>query len=103
MAAYRKTNSSKKGKQKTNSKMTVINPTFSANTFNVKGLSLAGVVQWIEPGPSNQRVTSLIPSQGTYLGCRPAPQLGVRKGQPHTDVSLPLFLLPFPLSKKINK
>ena len=96
MAAYRKTNSSKKGKQKTNSKMTVINPTFSANTFHVKGLSLAGVVQWIERGPSNQRVTSLIPSQGTFLVCRPGPQRGVCERQPHIDVSLPLFLLPFP-------
>ena len=65
---------------------------------------LAGVAQWIERGPVNQRVTSLIPSRGTCLGCGPGPppQLGTREGQPHTDVSLPLFLLPFPGSKKIN-
>ena len=37
-------------------------------------LALAGVAQWIEHGPENQRVASLIPSQGTCLGCRPGPQ-----------------------------
>ena len=36
--------------------------------------SLAGVDQWIEHQPGNQRVTGLIPSQGTYLGCGPCPQ-----------------------------
>ena len=29
------------------------------------------VAQWMEYGPVNQRVTSLIPSQGTCLGCGP--------------------------------
>ena len=37
-------------------------------------IALAGVTQWIERGPANQRVTGLIPSQGTCLGCRPDPQ-----------------------------
>ena len=32
-------------------------------------LALAGVAQWIECWPANQRVTGLIPSQGTCLGC----------------------------------
>ena len=36
-------------------------------------LVLAGVAQWIEPGPANQRVMGSIPSQGTCLGCRPGP------------------------------
>ena len=36
--------------------------------------ALAGVVQWIEHRPVNQRVAGLIPSQGTCLGCRPGPQ-----------------------------
>ena len=36
--------------------------------------ALAGVAQWIERQPVNQRVTTLIPSQGTCLGCRPGPQ-----------------------------
>ena len=57
--------------------------------------ALAGVAQWTEHGPVNQRVTGLIPSQGTCLGCRLVPQLGAHEGQPHIDVSLPLFLLPF--------
>ena len=58
--------------------------------------ALAGVAQWIEREPANQRVAGLIPSQGTCLGCGPGPQLGTRKRQPHIDVPLPLFLLPFP-------
>ena len=37
-------------------------------------LALAGVAQWIECGPANQRVTGPIPSQGTCLGCGPGPQ-----------------------------
>ena len=37
-------------------------------------LALAGVAQWIECGPVNQRVTGLIPSQGTGLGYGPGPQ-----------------------------
>ena len=64
--------------------------------------ALAGMTQWIERGPANQMVTGSIPSQGTCLGCRPGPQLGALERQPHIDVSLPLFLLPFP-SLKINK
>ena len=43
----------------------------------------------------NQSVAGSIPSQGTCLGWGPDPQRG-REGQPHIDVSLPLFLLPFP-------
>ena len=39
-----------------------------------KKKALAGVAQWIERGPVNRRVAGLIPSQGTYLGCRPGPQ-----------------------------
>ena len=37
-------------------------------------LSLAGVSQWIETGPENQRVAILIPTHDTCLGCRPGPQ-----------------------------
>ena len=36
--------------------------------------ALASVTQWIERGPVNHRVASLIPSQGTCRGCRPGPQ-----------------------------
>ena len=58
--------------------------------------ALAGVAQWIEYWPVNQRVAVLIPSQGTCLGCRPGPQFGAHERQPHMDISLPLFLPPFP-------
>ena len=70
----------------------------SMNAYELKnlGLALAGVAQWIERQPVNQRVTGSIPSQGTCLGCRPGPQWGARERQPHIDVSLPLFLPPFP-------
>ena len=37
-------------------------------------VALAGVAQWIEHWPVNQRVAGLIPSQGMCLGCRPGPQ-----------------------------
>ena len=65
-------------------------------------VALAGLAQWIEHRPMNQRVTGSIPSQGTLLGCGPGPQWGACERQPHIDVSLPVFLLPFP-SLKINK
>ena len=50
---------------------------------------LAGVAQWIECLPANQRFISLIPSQGIYLGCRPGPQLGHMRGN-HTLMLLSL-------------
>ena len=37
---------------------------------------LAGVAQWIERGPENQKVAGSIPSQGIFLGCGPGPQVG---------------------------
>ena len=64
-------------------------------------IALAGVARWIECWPVNQRVTGLIPSQGTCLGCGPGPWWGVHERQPHIDVSLPL-VRPSPRSK-INK
>ena len=64
--------------------------------------TLAGVAQWIERRPLNQRVSSSIASQGTCLGCGPGPQYRVYERQLHTDVSPPLFLPP-PLSKNKNK
>ena len=43
--------------------------------YNEKqSLALAGVAQWIEHRPVNQRVASLIPSQDTGLGFGPGPQ-----------------------------
>ena len=58
--------------------------------------ALAGVAQWIECGPVNQKVAGSLPDQGTGLGCRPGPQWGTHERQPHIDVSLFLFLLPLP-------
>ena len=52
-----------------------------------QGLALAGVAQQIEHQPEKQKVTGLIPDQGTCLGCGPGPQLGVCERQP-LDVSL---------------
>ena len=59
-------------------------------------LALAGVAQWIECWPANQRVTSSIPSQGTCLACGPGPWGGECERQPHIDASLRLFPPPFP-------
>ena len=60
-------------------------------------LALAGVAQWIEHWPENQKVTGLIPSQGTRLGYGPGLRLGPCERQPF-DVYLS-FSFPFPLSK----
>ena len=57
----------------------------------INELTLAGVAQWIELQPVNQRVAGSIPSQSTCLGYRPGPQYGAHERQPHIDVSLPLF------------
>ena len=37
---------------------------------------LAGVAQWTECWPVNQKVAGLITGQGTGLGCGPGPRLG---------------------------
>ena len=60
------------------------------------GSVLTSVAKWVEHQPVNQKVASLIPSQGTCLGCRLDPQSGACERQPHIDVSLTLFLSPFP-------
>ena len=60
--------------------------------------ALAGVAQWIECQPVNQKVTGLIPGQGTCLVVGPVPRRGCLRGNQlflsHIDVSLP----PFPSS-----
>ena len=38
--------------------------------------ALAGVAQWIECPPVNQKVTGFTPSQSTCLGCRPGSPMG---------------------------
>ena len=62
----------------------------------LKHRALVGVAQWIECQPVNLKVASLIPSQGTCLGCGPGPQLGVCKRQP-IDISLLSFSFLSPL------
>ena len=69
--------------------------TLGGRQFN--GHALAGVAQWAE---CQQGVTGSIAGQGTGLGCGPGPQYGVCERQPHTDISLPLFLPPFPSKDK---
>ena len=59
-----------------------------------KKSALAGVAHRMEHLSVNQTVVGLIPHQGTCLGCRPGPQLGLCERQ-LTDVSLHLFLPPF--------
>ena len=66
---------------------------FLNSLLKLKSPALAGVAQWTECWPANQRVAGSIPSQGTCLGYRPGPRWGLCKRQPHNDVSLPLFLL----------
>ena len=62
--------------------------------------ALAGIAQWIEHRPSNQRVTSLIPRQGSCLDCGPGPSRGhVRRNHTLMFLSSPSL----PLSLKINK
>ena len=68
------------------------NHKYRSSFLKVLFRALAGVAQWIEGWPANQRVAGLIPSQGTCLGCGAGPQLRVPKRQPHIDVSLPPFL-----------
>ena len=40
----------------------------------IGGEVLAGVAQWTEHGPANQRASGSIPSWGPYLGCKQGPQ-----------------------------
>ena len=55
----------------------VLRENFIAIQTYVKKLeksALAGVAQWIEFQPANQKVPGSIPSRGTCLGCGPGPQ-----------------------------
>ena len=74
------------------------------SNLKVHTFALAGVAQWIERQPMNQRVTGSIPSQGTCLGCKPGLWWGMVVSGNHTLMFLSLsFSLPSPLSKnKIN-
>ena len=63
---------------------------------------MAGVAQWIEHWPANQRVAGSITSQGTSLGCCQAPSRGCARGK-HTLMFLSLSFSFPSLSLKINK
>ena len=58
-------------------------------------LALAGVAQWIEHGLQTKGSLVLFPVRAHTWIVVQVPSVG----QPHIDVSLPLFLPPFPLSK----
>ena len=67
----------------------------SVNIYKKEETALAGAAQWMERWPANQRVASLIPSQGTCLACRPGPQLGGHARGNHTLMFLSFsFSLP---------
>ena len=55
--------------------------------------ALAGVAQWIDKACEPKG------PQSGHMGCKPGPQQGAHERQPHIDISLPLLLPPFPLSK----
>ena len=48
------------------------------------------------PYQQNKQVSTIKPETWRCLGRGPGPQLGAHERQPHIDVSLPLFLRPFP-------
>ena len=56
--------------------------------INIMLSALAGLVQWVGHHPAIQRVTGMIPGQGTCLGCGPCSQLGTCERQP-INVSFP--------------
>ena len=70
------------------------------------GLALTGVAQLVGLCAAEQKVASLIPSQGTCLGCGFGPWLGHIQGADNQSFSLTLIFLflssslPCPLSKK---
>ena len=61
--------------------------------------ALAGLAQWSERWPANQKVTSSI--QGTRLGCGPGPGWGTRERQP-VNVSLTRIHVSLPLSPSLT-
>ena len=93
--------------RKKNKKMTVVD---TKKKTGKTLIALAGVAQWIEHRPVNQKVTGSIPSQGTCLGCGLVPQLKACKRQPralplaHSMSPTLMFLsLSFSLSSPLSK
>ena len=71
-----------------------------------QNVALAGVAQWIECWPVNQKVSGSIPSLSTCLGCGPGPQLEACERQQIVSVShrcsSPSLSPSLPLSLKIK-
>ena len=75
-----------------------------SNNRLLKSIYSPGVAQWIEYWPANQGFLVWFPLRAHGWVAGQIPQYGAHERQPHIDVSLPLFLLPFPsLRKQINK
>ena len=76
-------------------------------TFNRYYQALTCVAQLIGHSPTKRKVTGLIPSQGTCLGCGSGPWLGCLREATLTLMFLSLsFSLPSPLyktNKQTNK
>ena len=70
------------------------------SAFEKEHPTLAGVAQWTECRPANQRVAGSIPVRAHAWGAGQAPWTQVRERQPRIDVSLLLFLPPFPSKNK---
>ena len=67
---------------------------FIKSTWKMTKNLLAGMSQWTECQPANQRVAGSIPSQGNAWVAGQVPSWGRARGN-HTDVSLPFFLPSF--------
>ena len=50
---------------------------FKTSIERPKQMAMTGMAQWVGRRPTNQSVASSVPDQGTSLGCRPGPRLGV--------------------------
>ena len=72
------------------------------NYYNKQKIALADVAQWIECRPSNQRVTSLIPSQSTAWVTDQVPNRGTWEAITYWCLS-PFLSPSLPLSLKVNK
>ena len=67
--------------------------------LEISDLALAGVAQWVEPGPENRRIAGSIPGRAHAWVAGWVPSRGRLRGSQHIDV--PSFSLL--LSLKINK
>ena len=65
-----------------------------------ENVALTGVAQWIGHWPVNRKATGFDSQSEHTHGLQARSLVGGCKRQPHTDISLPLFLLPFPSKNK---